>query len=496
MTKYNYRSKRLQQAKKSFLGRSFLISIILNILLLYAFGSLISFDFSNPITKEELVLVSLIELPAPQKPVSIKPEIIEEKPIAQLEVSKKVEPISPEPPSIKEEVTETKVAERKEITQGTPKVEVKTPQIETTPTIAQTPPQTNQILGEEINIAEEYLKQSLASRKEVRGEVIEPGESTIKAELGIKGLERTEATHGTVINPGEIAQLPETKEKESPYGRRPLSVMIENSEGARPQAGLDKANIVYEMLAEGGITRFLAVYFENEAEVVGPVRSARPYFISKSLEHQAIYVHAGGSEEAYNFIVAEKIDDINEFINFQPFWRSRDRNPPHNLYTSTVELRKEAQKLGFLEMMEKEDYQFKTDRNEILRGKTVTSILIPYNRLYKVTYQYQPETMKYLRFINDEPHIDAKTKKQIQVDNVLIQFADTKVIDEEGRLSINLVGEGKGLVFFKGGSEEIIWKKVDLKSRTSFFDQAGNKIVFAPGTIWIQIVPSEIIIEY
>jgi len=89
-----------------------------------------------------------------------------------------------------------------------------------------------------------------------------------------------------------------------------------------------------------------------------------------------------------------------------------------------------------------------------------------------------------------------KTKKQIQVDNVLIQFADTKVIDEEGRLSINLVGEGKGLVFFKGGSEEIIWKKVDLKSRTSFFDQAGNKIVFAPGTIWIQIVPSEIIIEY
>lgn len=496
MPKYSYRSKRLKQTKKGFLGRSFLISILLNILLLYAFGNLIAFDFLNPISEEELVMVSLIELPAPQKPVSIKPEIVEEKPVAQLEVSKKVEPISPEPPKLREEVTETKVVEKEELTSGVPKVEVKTPQIETTPSLAQTPPQSSQILGEDISVSAEFLKQSIASRKEVRGEIIEPGESVVQAELGTKGLERVEATHGTVINPGEIAHLPETKEKESPYGSRPISIMVENSAGARPQTGLDKANVVYEMLAEGGITRFLVVYYDNEAEMVGPVRSARPYFISKSLEHQAIYVHAGGSDEALNFIKTEKIDDINEFVDFEPFWRSRDRNPPHNLYTSTIELRKEAQKLGYLEMIKKEDYQFETDRNEVLNGKAVNSIVIPYNRLYKVTYKYQPETMKYLRLVNDEPHIDAETKKQIQVDNIIVQFTDTKEIDEEGRLSINFIGEGRGLVFFKGGSEEIIWKKADLKSRTIFLDQAGNRIAFIPGSIWIQIVPSGMVVEY
>ena len=82
--------------------------------------------------------------------------------------------------------------------------------------------------------------------------------------------------------------------------------------------------------------RFLAIYYDQDTEEVGPIRSARPYFVSKSLEHQAIYVHVGGSEEAFNFIKEEKIDDINEFVDFQPFWRSTDRKPPHNLYTSTI----------------------------------------------------------------------------------------------------------------------------------------------------------------
>jgi len=260
---------------------------------------MIAFDFTMPLPEKELTLVSLVEIPAPKQPESKKPEITEEKAVAQLEVKPKAKPISPEPPKIKEEVTETKVVSKEKLTEGAPKVEVKTPEIETEPVSAVPPAQTKESLGEDISVSTEYFKQSITSRKEVKGEVFEPGESQLKVNLGEKEEENVEATYGTIVNPGEITTLPEVKEKESPFGSRPLSVMVENSEGARPQSGLDKANIVYEVLAEGGITRLLAIYYDQDAEEVGPIRSARPYFVSKSLEHQAIYVHVGGSEEAY-----------------------------------------------------------------------------------------------------------------------------------------------------------------------------------------------------
>jgi hypothetical protein len=368
--------------------------------------------------------------------------------------------------------------------------------VESKPQSVVPPVQTKESLGQDINVSTEYFNQAIASRNEVKGETLEPGESQLKINLGEKQVENIEATYGTTVNLGEISALPETKEKESPFGSRPLSIMIENSKGARPQTGLDKANIVYEVLAEGGITRFLAIYYDQEAEVVGPVRSARPYFVSKSLEHQAIYVHIGGSEEADNFIKEERIDDINEFVDFQPFWRTQDREPPHNLYTSTIQLRKEANKLGYVEMIKKQDYQFETESNEKLTGRQNNSIVIPYNNDYTVSYKYQPESMKYLRFINNEPHIDAQTKKQLVVDNIIIQFAPTKIIDEEGRLAIDFIGKGKGLLFFKGSSEEITWEKQDLESRTVFLDKEGNRIALTPGNVWIQIVPSDLRVQY
>jgi len=491
-----YRTKRLKQSKKSFLGRSFLISIILNIILLFAFGNMIAFDFTRLLPEKELILVSLVEIPAPEQPESKKPEITEKKPVAQLEVKPKATPVSPEPPKIKEEVTETKVVSKEELTEGAPKVEVKTPEIETEPVSMVPPTQTKDSLGEDISVATEYFKQTITSRKEVKGEIFEPGESQLKVNLGEKEEENVEATYGTVVNPGEITTLPEVKEKESPFGSRPLSITVENSEGARPQSGLDKANIVYEVLAEGGITRFLAIYYDQDAEEVGPIRSARPYFVSKSLEHQAIYVHVGGSEEAYNFIKEENIDDINEFVDFQPFWRSTDRTPPHNLYTSTIKLRKEANKLGYIEMIKKQEYQFEINRNEKLTGRETDSIVIPYNSTYTVSYQYQPESMKYIRFVNSEPHIDAKTKKQLAVDNIIIQFAETKIIDQEGRLAVDFVGKGIGLLFFKGNSTEITWEKPDLRARTLFLDKEGNRIALTPGNVWIQIVPSGLTVKY
>jgi len=147
-------------------------------------------------------------------------------------------------------------------------------------------------------------------------------------------------------------------------------------------------------------------------------------------------------------------------------------------------------------MIKKEDYQFETDRNEKLSGEQASTIVIPYNGNYTISYKYQPTTMKYLRFLNNEPHIDAKTKVQLSVDNVIVQFAETQIIDEEGRLAIDFVGEGKGLIFFKGSSEEIIWAKEDLRARTIFLNKERNQLALAPGNVWIQVVPLNINVKY
>jgi hypothetical protein len=147
-------------------------------------------------------------------------------------------------------------------------------------------------------------------------------------------------------------------------------------------------------------------------------------------------------------------------------------------------------------MIKKQEYQFEIDINERLTGRETNSIVISYNSIYTVSYKYQPESMKYLRFMNGEPHIDSKTKKQLTTDNIIIQFAETKITDEEGRLAVDFVGKGTGLLFFKGGSTEITWEKADLRARTLFLDKEGNRIALTPGNVWIQIVPSGQTVEY
>ncbi len=272
--------------------------------------------------------------------------------------------------------------------------------------------------------------------------------------------------------------------------------MIDNARDSRPQSGLEKANVVYEVLAEGGITRFLAIFATQEADKVGPVRSARPYFITKTLEHNAIYVHAGESPDAAIFIKEERIDDINELVHFQPFWRTSDRKPPHNLYTSTERLRDEARRLGYIEMVNKDDYQFEIDSNEVLTGKEINKINIKYNVNYEVSYQYMPEIQRYVRFLNGNPHIDAETGRQLQVKNIIIQASDKKILDTEGRLAIDFIGKGAGLIIYNGKSEEITWSKEALESKTYFFNKDGNRLAIQPGNVWIQVVHPDTEINY
>ena len=128
---------------------------------------------------------------------------------------------------------------------------------------------------------------------------------------------------------------------ESTKDNLPFMVIVENSTAARPQSGLSSADIIYETSAEGGIPRFIALFQQNQPDVIGPVRSVRPYFIDIAEDYNIPFAHCGGSEEALNEIqTTSSLMSINEISNSNYFWRSSDRVAPHNLYTSSTNLLK------------------------------------------------------------------------------------------------------------------------------------------------------------
>lgn len=158
----------------------------------------------------------------------------------------------------------------------------------------------------------------------------------IKAEKKIEAVDTRVPSKlmGIKVDPAEL-------------NKKIMTVVIENHPDARPQSGLDKASIVYETLAEGGITRFLAVFQENEVAEIGPVRSARIYFLDWVLEYDALFAHIGGNIAALDQIGPLKIQDINQFYNANYFWRDNSRVAPHNVYTTTDKLRAAGEKAKY-----------------------------------------------------------------------------------------------------------------------------------------------------
>ncbi len=283
----------------------------------------------------------------------------------------------------------------------------------------------------------------------------------------------------------------------------PAVVVIENHLDARPPAGLAEAKVVYEVLVEGWITRFLAIYDLSEPlEVLGPIRSARPYLIELAAEYRGLFVHSGGSPAALKQLKSEtRIFDLNEFFGFNTgyFYRRNDRRSPHNLYTS-----------GKLLKLAKQDYQlpqegdfsawtFKTARSwEVLKSfPEALEISLDYSPGpdYQIVWEYQPEIDCYFRNQNQAPHLE-DSGRRIKAKNIIIQFVSTKVLDELGRREINLEGEGRTIVFRNGRVIEGVWKKDNTLNRTFFLTGNQEKIPFEPGTVWLEIVPDYLKVFY
>ncbi len=275
---------------------------------------------------------------------------------------------------------------------------------------------------------------------------------------------------------------------------RPLAVMVENSRRARPQSGLSYADIVYEMPVEGGITRFMTVFLNPDPIVreIGPVRSARHYFVQQVPALDAMYAHCGGSVMGYAEIAKAGIDEIDEIHYGYGFWRITTRRAPHNLYTGIGKLLKAFRRRGVdvkaRPGTNKHPFPIAASPTYDSRGRYVV-IDLPYTRRYHVSYVYDPARRTYLRYMNGEPHVDALNGEQIAAADVVIVRANSwKVLDKEGRLDLGLTGEGEAQVHVGGRVLAGRWIRGSRYSLFSFMDSEGRKIEFNPGPVWIQVL--------
>ncbi|MEW9701929.1 DUF3048 domain-containing protein [Paenibacillus sp. SI8] len=268
---------------------------------------------------------------------------------------------------------------------------------------------------------------------------------------------------------------------------RPFMVMVENAPQARPQTGLDQADIVYEILAEGEITRFVSVFQSHEAKTIGPVRSIRPYFVEIGDSLDAVIVHAGWSQDAMNIMAGRKLAHLDEvYGDGAYYWRAEDRKAPHNLYTSVDKMKRGAEARKFRSEWNGPLLTFAKDGQSKLTGAAASHIQIPYIQGYFVSYEYNAAEGVYKRSMEGKPHLDKETGKQLQTTNLLVLESKHKILDKEGRRTVDVFGPGKGLILQQGKSQPITWERKNGMIR-AFAD--GKEVPLLPGNTWVQIVP-------
>ncbi len=273
-----------------------------------------------------------------------------------------------------------------------------------------------------------------------------------------------------------------------------VGIMFDNHADARPQSGLDKASIVYEAPVEGGITRFFGIFSASTTALkVGPVRSARPYFLDWLQEYgDAMYMHSGGSPEALRLIGARDLFDANEFYRGAYYWRDASRFAPHNLYSSSANWQKMIVKYGAdRTALPWEGWKFADETTQARTATSPVSVMVAYASTYKVTWQFTAATGRYARLLNAQPYT-TQEGVPIIADSVVFLSMNVATIDDEGRREIQTVGSGDATILTGGNLIRGTWRKNGLTDRTRWYDAEGAEITLVSGVTWVQIVPSEI----
>ncbi|WP_421617112.1 DUF3048 domain-containing protein [Brevibacillus sp. TJ4] len=272
--------------------------------------------------------------------------------------------------------------------------------------------------------------------------------------------------------------------------QRPVMVMINNAPQARPQSGINQADIVYEVLAEGEMTRFLTVFQSQKPEVIGPVRSIRSYFIELGSGFEAVLIHSGGSPDALATLSRSRYSHLDEIPNGKYFWREQFRKAPHNLYTKYELLEQAIADKNMRETSEPIQLRFLPEDAVISDGDPATKIEITFHSLNKAMFQYDSEEKKYLRFTNGDPHFDLADNKQLSATNLLVIASRHRVVDSEGRREVDVAGPGDGYLFQQGKVQKIKWKRSNGVIRAYKDEQLTEELPLLPGQTWVEIVPN------
>ncbi|MDO5557572.1 MAG: DUF3048 domain-containing protein [Clostridia bacterium] len=276
---------------------------------------------------------------------------------------------------------------------------------------------------------------------------------------------------------------------------RAIAVMIDNHEGARPQAGLNDAALVYEIIVEGGMTRLMPVFKGANVEKIGPVRSSRHYFLDYALENDAIYVHYGWSPQAQSDISTLNVNNINGISESSSnFSRVKEKSSPHNVVTSIEKIKKVA---------EGKKYRTTSSTSSVLNYVTkevnldestaiANTIEIPFSNSYKVKYVYNAESKRYVRYANNVKQTDWTTKEDVTTKNLIITFAQNRSLNDgenKGRQDLSNIGTLKGYYITNGKAIEITCEKTSRKSQTVYRDLQGNIIDVNDGNTFVSVCP-------
>ncbi len=265
------------------------------------------------------------------------------------------------------------------------------------------------------------------------------------------------------------------------------AIMIENSPSARPQSGIKEAGVVFEAIAEGGITRYLTLHQQDKPQIIGPVRSVRPYFVDWLTPYNASVAHVGGSLAALNQVRNGQYRDIDEFFNPSYYWRATDRYAPHNMYTSFAKLDALNAAKGYTSS------QFtgmsRTDPAPAAKPDA-TQIAINFSgSWYNTTYTYDAANNRYNRFLAGAPHMD-REEGQITPSVVIAMNVSEQTVMQDGyREVIGTTGSGDADIFQNGTVQKVTWHKATIGTQLTFTDAAGKDVPLVRGQTWIAAVP-------
>jgi hypothetical protein len=283
---------------------------------------------------------------------------------------------------------------------------------------------------------------------------------------------------------------------------RPFAIMINNAPEARPQSGLNKADVVIEAVDEGGITRLIGVFSSQKADVIGPIRSARQYYAELARMFDPIYVFWGTYPEGYKLIENMDMDVLTplgdntgassiqaNIADGKDAWRDSSRVAPHNAYSSTEKLAAAAKNNGYSLEGGQSPLNFKLDATDEKRGNT-GNIKIDFSiASFASDFKYDKSSNKYLKLTGGQPAMDRESNEQLSFNNVIALITDiVNSGDSAGHMVVRTTGNGKAFFFFDGNLVEGTWERNGVTEPMKFKDAEGNDVLFNRGSTYIGLV--------